>query len=301
VAPTKISIIIPLLHSPVIAQTLASVWQQDFDLDTVEVLVVGLDGHHLVLPHPRLQFIETDVSVSEARNIGFRASRGDHLVFLDSDCVASKQWLQRLVGCLEQGRPVVGGGVAVSGGSYYATCYNITTFHEFLDVQMPGQRDYLPTLNLAMHRQVFEGVGELDKSLPRAEDIDWTVRMKARGYPLYFEPRAVIHHIPRTSLGRIWTKWVNTGYCSRDVRQRHPYALESPPILNSAALLIAGSPFIALIAATRIFWRTRALLHYLHTWPVIYLTKLAWCWGAAAEAGTGWLEKIIMPSGKLST
>jgi glycosyltransferase involved in cell wall biosynthesis len=297
----EVSIVVPVLHSPVLGETLASVKRQEFDLETVEVLVIGLDRYEFVEPDQTFQFIETGGSVSEARNIGIERARGGYLVFLDSDCIADAQWLSRLVARLDEGCPVVGGGLAVPGGSYYATCYNIMTFHEFLDVLPPGQRDYLPTVHLAMRREVAEAAGMMDPSLPRAEDIDWTIRIRNLGYTLHFEPRAVVRHHPETSLRRIFRKWVNTGYCSREVRQRHPSVLQAPRMLDSPIWLLLSSPAVALVAATRIFWRTPALLRYLHTWPVVFLAKLVWCWGAAAGAGAGWLERILIPEGKFST
>jgi hypothetical protein len=72
-------------------------------------------------------------------------------------------------------------------------------------------------------------------------------------------------------------------------------------MLDSPVWLLAGSPVIALVTATRIFWRTPALLRYFYTWPLIFLTKMAWCWGAAVGAGADWLGKLIIPEGKLIT
>lgn len=297
----EVSIIIPVLDSPVLDQTLNSVREQQYDLSTVEVLVIGLDGHGLVEEDELVRFIRMDGSVSEARNLGVTESQGELVLFLDSDCIADPKWLARLVTALREGCPVVGGGVAVPGGSFYATCYNIITFHEFLDILPRSERDYLPTLSLGVRRDAVERGGMMDASLPRAEDIDWTIRIRNQGYPLHFEPGAVIYHRPETDLRRILRKWVNTGYCSRKVRQRHSSVLEAPKMLDSPTCLLLGSPMIALVAASRIFWRTPALLRYFYTWPVVFLSKLVWCWGAAASAGANWLERLLIPRGRFCT
>mgnify|MGYP001037258973 CR=1 FL=1 len=297
----EISIIIPVLNSPLVAETLAALRQQQFALDKVEIFVVGLVERHIIQTDDKVQFIETSVTVSEARNIGIQASSGKWLVFLDSDCIPIRQWLGWLVTRLGEGWPVVGGGVAIDGGSFYATCYNIATFHEFLDILPPGFRNYLPTLNLAVRREVAMNVGIMDESLPRAEDIDWTVRMKSQGYPLYFEPRATVYHRPETHLRRILTKWINTGYCSRIVRQRHPTQLQAPLILNSPEGLLALAPAIALVASMRIYRRNPVLLRWFYTWPVVFLTRVAWCLGAAAGVRDGYLRKVLFPTGELNT
>ncbi|MGB9591946.1 MAG: glycosyltransferase, partial [Candidatus Kryptoniota bacterium] len=269
IGKAQISIIIPVLNSPLIDQTLVSLQRQRFDLDRVEIIIVGLLDSE---PYARssavkMQFIEADVSVGEARNLGIEASSGKWLVFLDSDCICSEQWLTKLTEHLIEGWPVVGGGVSAYGGSFYATCYNIATFHEFLDILPPGPRNYLPTLNLTMWREVAEKVGPMDRELPRSEDIEWTVRIKKQGYPLYFEPRATVFHCPPTNLRRVLTKWFNTGYCSRTVRQRHPAQLETHWLLNSPAILLGISPLIGLIATFRIFCRHPGLLKFFYTFP----------------------------------
>lgn len=298
----QISIIIPVFNSPLIDQTLNSLRLQEFDLENVEVIVVGLlDSEPCIKPTVRTQFVKADVSVGEARNLGIEISAGKWLVFLDSDCICSKKWLKRLTDRLREGWPVVGGGISIHGGSFYATCYNIATFYEFLDTLPPGPRNYLPTLNLAMWREISEKVGPLDRELHRSEDIEWTIRIKKQGYPLYFEPQATVAHRPQTNLRRVLIKWFNTGYYSRIVRQRYPEHLETCWLLNNPAALCCLSPFIGLFVTLRIFWRYPKLLKHFYTLPVVFLTRVAWCWGASASAGYGFLTKILSPKGHPAT
>ena len=161
----KISIIIPLYNSPIIDKTIESIKNQDFDLTKTEIIVVGKDDLNKVKKDKLVRFIKTDVSVSEARNIGIRESKGDLLVFLDSDCVADEKWLKQLVFQHGKGHSVIGGGVAISGGCYMATCYNIATFHEFLNIFSSGNRNYLPTINMSITRKVANEVGFLKERL----------------------------------------------------------------------------------------------------------------------------------------
>lgn len=298
----QISIIIPVLHSPLIEKTLISLECQNFDLEKVEIILVGLlNAESIIKPTSKWQFIRTDVSVGEARNLGIEASAGKWLIFLDSDCICSQNWLMRLAGCLAAGHPVVGGGISAQGGSFYATCYNIATFHEFLDILPPGPRRYLPTLNLSMWREVAESTGPIDQTLPRSEDIEWTIRIKKQGYPLYFEPQASVYHCPQTNLKRVLAKWLNTGFCSRSVRQRHPDWLETHWILDKPLTLLCLSPIIGLAATTRIFWRRPWMLKYLYAFPIVFLTRVAWCWGAAASVKNSFLNKLLFPDGKIVT
>lgn len=300
-AKMKISIIIPLYHSPVIDRTLQSIRDQDFDLSQVEVFVVGLDGPNLVKEDDMVRFIDTDVSVSEARNVGIRESSGEILTFLDSDCVASKQWLKRVMDQHKNGHDVVCGGVVVAGDEYVQTCYNITTFHEFLDVSSEGYRKYLPTINISITRDVFEKVGFLEDKLKRSEDIEWSVRMTGKGYKLFFDPLACIYHIPETSIKRIWSKWVSTGFYSREVREQYPDIIPNSPLLKHKHMILLLSPLISLVSTSKIFLKNFSLWRYLHTFPVILMTKFAWCLGASYRAGSKWLGGYVLPKGKLVT
>jgi glycosyltransferase involved in cell wall biosynthesis len=297
----EISIIIPLWNSPIIHRTIDSIKQQDFDLTRVEVIVVGRDNPNLVKEDDLVRFIKSDAPVSGARNIGINAAKGNILAFLDSDCIASKQWLKRLVAQHEKGYPIVGGGIAVKGQNYMATCYNITTFHEFLNTSPQGKRKYLPTINMSITREVVDTVGLLEDKLKRAEDLEWSTRMTRCGYDIIFEPSAYVFHIPETSLRRIWTKWVSTGYYSREVRKQFPDILRNSLLLKSQYLILALSFFISTATAGRIYLKNKGLLRYFHTFPVVFVTKLAWCLGAAYNAGAHWLGRFILPKGKLVT
>ena len=229
----RISIIIPLWNSPIIHKTINSIKQQVFDLTQVEVIVVGWDDLNLVKEDNLVRFIKSDAPVSGARNIGINKSKGDILVFIDSDCIAGKQWLKLLVNQHETGYSVVGGGIAVKGQNYMATCYNITTFHEFLNISPRGNRKYLPTINMSIKREVADKVGLLEDKLKRAEDLEWSTRMTKCGYEIIFEPSAYVFHIPETSLKRIWIKWVSTGYYSREVRKQFPDILRDSLFLKN--------------------------------------------------------------------
>ena len=67
-------------------------------------------------------------------------------------------------------------------------------FHEQLASQPREEHHYLPTLNLAMKREVVEKVGPLNEALMRGQDIEWTSRMTHAGIHLFFEPAAIVEH-----------------------------------------------------------------------------------------------------------
>ena len=283
-----VSIIIPVRDEPRTTRAVEAVLAQE-GLDLVaEVLVVG-SGIPTLPKDARVVRVETDPALpGRNRNRGIECARGTHLIFLDADCCPQPGWLRALARALGDA-PVVSGAVALGADSYGATAYNVSTFFLFHRGLPAGSRPFLPTLTLGVRREVIDAVGPLDETLARCEDMDWTMRMAARGFPLVFEPGAVVEHQPAASSCLAVSKWWKSGRVSAAIRRRHR---QDP---GRAGALIwfhpwvfrVLSPVLALGATLRTFF-SPALWRYLHTIPVVYTTKLAWCLGAAGAQSRGW-------------
>jgi len=225
------------------------------------------------------------ISAARARNLGIKESVSDLLIFLDSDCIPQPDWLSEHAEAHSAGHPVVGGGVLPKGNNYWQLVYNLTLFHEFLSTTNPGSRDYLPTLNISVERQVIQTVGGMDEKIDRVEDIDWTTRMRRAGFQPYFWPAASVDHLHnRTNLRRVWQDCALSGYHMRWLRLHHRDMLQAPGILRYRRLVLLLAPVIASWATLRImFNQPNMLKKYWYTIPSIYLTKIGWCWGASRQ------------------
>lgn len=278
-----VSVIVPTLNDDLIGSVVSRIISEAEGVPS-EVIVIGRDDRRRIPHDLPLRFIETErpVGASVARNIGISESKGRWLVFVDSDCLVSPGWLRSLLARLDAGELVVGGGVVTPTDDYWMLVYNLSMFHEFLAWNPAGPKPYLPTLNLAVARSVIDEVGRMDESLPRGQDIDWTVRMVLSGFRLYFEPDARVEHRPqKTGLREIWSTWIRSGYFN--IRNRIKYAAyyKTPRFVGSPSLLVALSPLIGLYVIVRMFASRPKMLAYLHTAVPLYLTKIAWCIGAA--------------------
>ncbi|HKU18049.1 MAG TPA: glycosyltransferase family 2 protein [Candidatus Saccharimonadales bacterium] len=85
-----------------IARTLDSLLAQDYPADRREIIVVD-DGStdntsHIVAQYPAVRCIVLahNVGISEARNAGLAAAKGDVYAAFDDDCIASPDWLRQL-------------------------------------------------------------------------------------------------------------------------------------------------------------------------------------------------------------
>jgi GT2 family glycosyltransferase len=280
----KASIIIPSLNSPIISDVIDCLEGQEEASAIGEILVVGKDRAGLIGTREKVRFIDTreKVCASKARNLGVEQARNDLILFLDSDCLPCSRWLSEHLIAQRAGQAVVGGGVAPLGDNYWSLAYNLSLFHEFLATLPGGERDYLPTLNMSVQLKVIQEVGQFDEDLERGQDIEWSSRVRRKGYSLHFCPRAIVRHLhSRDSFLAMWRDCARSGYFMRQVRLSNPDMLSAPLWLRSRLAILLLSPFIAAVVTGRILWRNPSLIRL--AWaeiPAVYMTKLAWCWGA---------------------
>lgn len=280
-----VSVIIPSLHAPGIAATLASLQAQSLRERIGEILVVGLDGPGLVVEDGLVRLISTGIPASSprARNIGMALARHELLALIDADCVADRAWLATLLARVEEGHSVVGSGVTFGADGYWTQADNLSMFAEFLSHQPAGPHPMLPSIGMLLRREVFERVGGMDERYPRAHDIDWTIRMRQAGYQLFFEPAAVVrHHPPRVSQHDMLRHWWVSGYDMAIVRRRYASEFGGSWLLRNSLGLIALAPLLALLTTLRTY--RRAIGHPAcnpRLFPAVYLSKIAWCLGGS--------------------
>ncbi len=292
----SLSVIIPNTNSLLMREILQAFRRQTIDLSTVEILVVGVDEPGLVVEDELVRFIPTGTSATHAsdkRNLGMREARGDVFLFLDDDCLPSPDWIERHLERHRQGEQVVGGAVTFGSRNCLQLADNVSAFHDMLPFMPRGSRSYLSTVNLSVNRAVVAKAGEMEKRKNRAEDLDWTVRFRALGYRLYFEPRAVIFHDPpRTTWPTVWRHWTDDAPDTLRVRLRHAHLLQTPRLARHRSIFLWGAPVVAAWATARSFNHLKILWRYGYTLPLVYLTKLGWCWGAFKNFPAQWETEI---------
>jgi GT2 family glycosyltransferase len=280
----KFSIIIPDTDSTRMGRILEALKNQSVDLSQGEIIVVGSDKPDLVVRDNHVRFIQTseeDSFASDKRNIGMRAAKGDVFLFHDDDCVPNWDWIEGHLRWQERGEKIVGGSVAFPRGNYLQLADNLSAFHFMTPTTQSGYRTYLCTSNLSIHRSVLDQVGEMHPHQNRADDLEWTLRMRSLGFPLYFDPQIVVLHDPeRTSFAQVWRHWIVDAPPTLAVRLRYAQLLGTPPLASCRPVYLWGSPFVAAWATWRTFSNRNNLISYWHTMPLVYLTKLVWCWSA---------------------
>ena len=204
-----VSVIIPALNEEiVIAKCLASLVQQDFSLDSFEVIIVdnGSVDHTLEVARSfgtslHLTILQKSKScISALRNLGANTAKGKYLAFLDSDCVAPTDWLSRAGDLLRFGDGgVMGAFYTVPVGSSWVA----KAWYADMAKLKHGRVSYVPSGTLFVSRDVFFKLGGFDEAIATSEDFEFCQRVAAAGFEVLAFPILSTVHIgtPQTLFG----------------------------------------------------------------------------------------------------
>lgn len=286
----KISVIIPNLHSPIVGKTIESVLAQKTD-QPFEVIVVGMDKWGLVEKYSKkVNIIKTKSPTppGAARNIGVSYAKGELIFFIDSDCVASPEWIEMHFALhQETDQPIIlGGGVDFPSQNYFTLADNISWFHEFMVHIKAGEKTILPSLNLSLSKAVWEIIGGFNHN-PAGEDTDFSLRALSQDIALVFSPDSTVRHLPsRRKLTDLFQHAFVFGYYSIKANRSYWHVLNVPFPLRNSFLTILLSPLLAFGVVYTILFREKLPFRFWHTLPVVYLIKLAWCFGYSKQLRT---------------
>ena len=208
-----VSFVIPVRDAAQhIRRCIASIVANDFPRDQVEVIVVdndssdgsaeaAIDGGATVLR-------SSARSVAELRNQAASKARGSILAFVDADHEIAPEWVRTAVDILS----------AADIGATGAPCMT-DPVPNWVQRQYDAMRSrpvareevqWLGSGNLAIKKDVFDGIGGFDAQLTACEDVDLCNRLRAAGHRIVADPamRNVHYGDPKTLnalfYGELW-------------------------------------------------------------------------------------------------
>lgn len=250
----------------------------------VEVLVAdsSTDGTAELLreryPWVRLLWSEERLFPGGARNRAIEASSGDILAFIDADCIAAPDWIERAIEAQKRWGPVVGGSVdnanpAEAGGWLYYFC----EFAPWMPGRPMGRVSECPTCCLTVQRAVLEQTGCFRAS-GYSSDSAFHWRLRRAGMQPWFDPELRVSHINPSRFQGVLRKMRMHGEHFASAR------CEEGQLGRAAALCLwIGSPLLPpllLWRRTRQIWQTgwyRA--EFLRTVPGLTMALVAWSYG----------------------
>jgi mycofactocin glycosyltransferase len=168
---------------------------------------------------------------AQARNEGIAASSAPLIAFVDSDVLATPEWLEGLLGHF--GDPAVGAvapRVVVPAATGPLAAYEAA--RSPLDLgDAPGtagrgrRPGFVPAAALVARREALERVGRFDPRLHVGEDVDLVWRLAQAGWKVRYEPSVRVTH-PHRARARAWlAQRVSYGSSAGPLARRHPGAV----------------------------------------------------------------------------
>lgn len=244
--PMDLSIVIINKNERSVDKTLSLIKVQDSPFSFEVIIVDGSNGRldDIYKQYPFAKVVNfvsktnKSITIPEQRNVGVRNARSDIVVFIDAGCEPVKQWLGVLVA------PIIRGEESITAGSTYST--GKPTFHDRVANLNKGVKyiKQAPTINLAIHKKVFDKVGYFDEALDYGSDLDFTWRVNTAGVRILNLPDASLLH-DWGSVKQELKRGYRYGRAKTRLYRKHHLGLDK--LIRNESTLIIYSLFIILL------------------------------------------------------
>jgi glycosyltransferase involved in cell wall biosynthesis len=246
----KFSVVVPVYNRPdELSELLTSLTKQtykDFDVVIVEdgSSITSKDVVDKFAQQVAIKYIfKTNSGPGPSRNVGFQAASGDYFVVFDSDCILPETYFQSVVQFLST-TPL-----DAWGGPDRAH-HNFTTLQRAMGYTMSsplttggirGGKKHVGwfqprSFNMGISRKVFNETSgfQFDRF---AEDIEFSIRMKQKGFRVGLIPEAFVFHKRRTSLSQFFRQVSNFGKGRALIGKKYPSEVKLAHWLPATFLL----------------------------------------------------------------
>jgi glycosyltransferase involved in cell wall biosynthesis len=244
---TTVSVIIPAHNEDAyIRQCLESIILQDYPEDLIEIIVVDNNSTDstadVTKSFPQIgYFFKKEGPVGAVRNFGVSHSKGEYLAFIDSDCVAPKNWLTTALQLLKtSSQLVIGGKCQTSSDASWIETDWILGVSE----QKTEKLDLLGA-SIIMSRTSFQDVAGFDETVTSGEDTQLTHELRTKGYKVEINQSVNVVHLGNAKTARDFVR--RQAWHSENYLQKLSKSLSDPTFILTIAFLL--SFFISLTAA----------------------------------------------------
>ncbi len=247
----RVSVVIPTHNRlPILRQCLSALATQQYPRERMEVIVVAdgcTDGTVAQLaaeppPVPIRVIAQPPSGAAAARNRGADAARGEILLFLDDDVVASEALVAAHAQVhSRQGERVVVGPYLLDppvGTDYLQEALSGFWRRLFEGMAIPGRnpqyKDFVSG-NLSIRKETFLRINGFSEEFPGCgvEDYELGVRLLGAGVEWRFAPEARARHLETTELGRSLARNRRGGAATVTLVRLHPSLLPTTALTQA--------------------------------------------------------------------
>jgi|GEM_PF-4502321 len=232
----KYSIIIPVKNDEQVFSTINSyiIAKKDFSVECIVVCNGSDDCFISKLKNDFLDIIKLAVTpianISNARNIGIHASRGEYIIFIDSDNRIPENYFESLENILLSNDVVVGTIIFDVDDDPFTL--NQAWFHKYINNRTFGNHLFSP--NIVIKKSLYSIVGYYDEILSGSEDGDWSDRFWNSPAKVLFTSDIFIFNAPERK-SRKTKSWILYGFGSayRGIRNLKAQKLSNLSLLSN--------------------------------------------------------------------
>jgi len=296
-----ISVIIPSFNSEnTISKCLDSLEYQSYTGD-FEIIVVDSSYDRspeiVAAAYPAVKLIHLNkrTDPGTARNIGIGQATWDLIAFLDADCVAAHDWVERIASAHESSYDIVGGIVKNGNGKddLVGCAGYMAEFRDFLPGKGRQEVTHIPTCNISYKKRIFREFGLFEGEYYPQEDLIFNYGLWKHGERILLDPAIQVYHHHRSGLKEFLYHQNKIGKATSKVLRAIP--LEGSFIARRPLLAICLAPFITLVKfvkTVRVFLRCQPQLikECPLVLPVFALGLVCW---AIGFVGSAYAEKPL--------
>ncbi len=298
----KVSIIIPVYNcSDTLKETLLSLTNQDYQGEK-EIIVVdnnstdGSDEIAKQIPNTIVLYQRNIQNAAATRNRGIMQASGDIIAFIDSDCIAEKNWISQAFQIMDEKQVDRIGGKVVMKPIYSTSSISslLDCLYSYCQKIVVNNHQSAMTCNFITKRGVLNKIGIFDHNLFEFEDIDLGKRAAKANFSISYGENCIVYHPPRTTIKEMWIKAKRNGkgafmLCQKNIQWagqlgwKHPFRVIKT-LITPKKLYWNHLTF----DAKEISWKKKTLI-YLHLWMLMNL-------GEALGYLESWLKSFVVKS-----
>lgn len=178
-----------------------------------------------------------------SRNFGAEKSRGEYLIFFDSDCIIPPDYISTIRETLKRNYSDAFGGPDRADESFTAIQkainYSMTSLFTTGGIRgsKKGMEKFHPrSFNMGFSREVFENTGGFSP-MRFGEDVDLSIRIFSAGFKVQLIEDAFVYHKRRTNFRQFFKQVYNSGIARINLYKLHPKSLKPVHFLPTAFTL----------------------------------------------------------------
>lgn len=192
-----------------VGKTIESILNQEYPNKEIIVINDGSDDHtEEVLKQYPIKYINTEkIGISNARNLGYKNSKGDFVAFTDADCELDPLWTKNMLKCFnDQKVGLVGGVTHFRTDGTYSSIYRSLEFSKRYKNIKSKEVFHAGGPGFIARKSILDEVGGFNPEWVHAEDVELSFLVIEHGYKVLKEDSAINYHIPENNFKRIVRK-----------------------------------------------------------------------------------------------